>query len=437
MGKTILVDTNLLLDDANVIYKLSREYEKILIPLTVLKELDDKKYNPNLSYSARNAILSILQFKEEHPEKIKFHVGETEITGNDANIIEAAVANDAKLATKDISMSIIAESKDIETDLYDVVLNNLFNPYVYINHEKLYINEDVFAYAQMYGDDDYYEILNLFCEASCRNLDKDSWFFVFIEGARDRPYIYANNPIDHVFDRIDNNGAYLQFSINDIVDRTAIKARDPYQNCAIYALKEAPHALITGCWGSGKTLLGTAYTLAHSYKKTFITRAPIGINDKYDLGFLPGKKEDKMMDWLAGFMSALYYIYANTRSQMKEGIDYDYVKDIIFSDKFEVLPMNAIQGLSLLEKDILVVDEAQLISVDYMSMILSRPSESGKLILLGDLKQTYNVVKPSESGLLKLLRVLPHRSMAYVELQNSYRSDLLEVADKLQDKTIG
>ena len=70
-------------------------------------------------------------------------------------------------------------------------------------------------------------------------------------------------------------------------------------------------------------------------------------------------------------------------------------------------------------------------------MILSRPSESGKLILMGDLKQTYNVVKPSESGLLKLLRVLPHKSMAYVELQNSYRSDILEIADKLQDKTIG
>jgi predicted ribonuclease YlaK len=81
------------------------------------------------------------------------------------------------------------------------------------------------------------------------------------------------------------------------------------------------------------------------------------------------------------------------------------------------------------------VDEAQLITIDYMSMILSRPSESGKLILLGDLKQTYGVVKPSESGLLKLLRSLPHRSIAYVELQNSYRSPLLEVADKLQDKT--
>ena len=57
----------------------------------------------------------------------------------------------------------------------------------------------------------------------------------------------------------------------------------------------------------------------------------------------------------------------------------------------------------------LLVDEVQLISVDYMSMILSRPTENGKLIMMGDLAQSYDVVKPSESGLLKLLRALPHR----------------------------
>jgi PhoH-like ATPase len=98
--------------------------------------------------------------------------------------------------------------------------------------------------------------------------------------------------------------------------------------------------------------------------------------------------------------------------------------------------MNSIQGLSLLDEDTLIVDEAQLITIDYMSMILSRPSETGKLILLGDIKQTYSVVKPSESGLLKLLRILPSKYIAYVELQNSYRSPLLEVADKLQDRSI-
>lgn len=433
MGRNILVDTNLLLDDAKVIYKLSKEYEKIIIPLTVLKELDEKKYNPDLSYSARNAIRSILQFKTEYPNKITFYVGDDEITGNDAVIINAALNNQAALATKDVSMSIIAEAKNLETKVYDVVLNNIFNPYVYIFHDKLYLDEDTFAYGQLYADVDYEKLFDLFVRATELELDKNSWFFVFIDIGTEKPVIYANNPIDHVFDRIDNNAIYLEIKL----DGTKIKARDPYQNCALYALQAAPHCLITGCWGSGKTLLSVAHTLAHSKRKAFITRPPIGLDRKYDLGFLPGRKEDKMVEWLAGFTSALYYLFGNCRGQVKDGVNYDYIKDVMFRDLFEILPMNSIQGLSLLDKDVLLVDEVQLLNVDYMSMILSRPSETGKLILMGDIKQTYNVVKPSESGLLKLLRALPHPSLAYVELQNSYRSDLLEVADMLQDKTLG
>ena len=432
MKKTILIDTNLLLDDANVIYKLSKEYETILIPLTVLKELDDKKYNPDLSYSARNAIHVISQFKEEYPDKITFHIGRDEITGPDARIINAAEETKSDLATKDMSMSIQANAKGIDTKIYDVVLNNIFDPYVYINHDKLYIEEDVFAYGQKYSGENYEHILELVSKAADKELNRNAWFFVFINMETERPIIYANNPIDYIFERIDNNPLYLKIKI----DNNVIKSRDSYQNCALYSLQTAPHCLITGCWGSGKTLLSVAHTLSNSGRKSFVTRPPIGLDRKYDLGFLPGNKEEKMMDWLAGFLSALYYIYGNSRGQIKDGISYDYIRDVMFKESFEILPMNAIQGLSLLDKDILLVDEVQLINIDYISMILSRPSETGKLILMGDIKQSYSVVKPSESGLLKLLRLLPHRSLAYVELQNSYRSDILEIADLLQDKTI-
>jgi PhoH-like ATPase len=264
-------------------------------------------------------------------------------------------------------------------------------------------------------------------------LDEDSWFFAIININTPDPVVYANNPLRHALFRIDNIPRYREIN----VEGSVIRARDCFQNCAMYALVEAPHCLITGRWGSGKTLISTAYALATGRKKAFITRAPIGINPRYDIGFLPGDQEEKMMNWLQGFMSALYFIYSNTRaSKDPKGKSYDYVRDSLFNNKFDILPMNSIQGLSLMDDDILLVDEAQLITVDYMSMILSRPSETGRLVLLGDLNQTYDVVKPSESGLLKLLRVLPHKYMAYVELQNSYRSPLLEVADKLQDKSL-
>jgi hypothetical protein len=44
----------------------------------------------------------------------------------------------ADLATKDISMSMIAEAQGVDTLLYDVVMNNLYDPYNYIKVEQIY-----------------------------------------------------------------------------------------------------------------------------------------------------------------------------------------------------------------------------------------------------------------------------------------------------------
>jgi PhoH-like ATPase len=434
MPNTITIDTNLLLDDSNIIYKLAKNYDTILIPRTVLKELDKHKYNPDLSYSARNAITSIRQFKEEYPDKVKFYVQGGEIDNNDAWIIKASKENNADLATKDISMSIIAEAEGLNSILYDVVLNNVYHPYNYINIEDIYGKEETTELDRFYGRDEkeYYDGLKFFSKVLNKELNEDGWFFIFINNI-DKVYVYANNPIKKHIIRIDHKSEY-----NTLICDNGIKieAIDIYQNCAIYAFREAPNVLITGKWGSGKSLLSSAYSVEQTRKKTFISRPPVGINSKYEIGFLPGDKSDKMLDWLGGFTSSLYYIYGNTNGQRNNEHSYNYVKDEIFDKKFEVLPLNSIQGLSLLENDLMIIDEIQLVSVDYMSMILSRPSENGKLILLGDLKQTYNIVKPSESGLLKLLRILPHQSMAFVNLENSYRSNIIELADKLQDKAI-
>ena len=101
-----------------------------------------------------------------------------------------------------------------------------------------------------------------------------------------------------------------------------------------------------------------------------------------------------------------------------------------------MVPLDSLQGTSFMEGDLLILDETQLCSVSILSIILSRFGIGSKLIMTGDVRQTYNAIPPSENGLLKLLRLLPNKNIAYVNLEVNYRSGLVELADGLQDKTI-
>lgn len=421
----ILVDTNLLLDDPNILFKLKDEYDTVVLSIVVLKELDKHKFNVDLSYSARAAINSIKEFQLTYPNQVEFVVGDNDLSNNDELIIEAAKNTDAIVATKDISMSIISNSKGVESKLYGNIANGVFDPYLELLDTDM---PDTFAYNQEYvylGYTSVVEALDLH-----EKFTSDSWFFIFIRNIDDRLIaLYAHNPLKSIIERIDNLGTYRHIRN----DKVAVKALDGYQICAIYALNNADNVLITGKWGSGKSLLSTAYAIVDNPKKTFISRPPVGIDAKYNVGFLPGGIKEKLGSWAMGFLSATYFLFGNTKGQESKGKSFDFVKEEIFDNTFELIDANSLQGLSLLD-DYLLVDEVQYCTIDLMSMILSRATDESRILLTGDLAQSYSM-KPSNSGLLKLLRSLPHQSMAYVDLKNSYRSDLLELAEKLQDKS--
>jgi len=186
----------------------------------------------------------------------------------------------------------------------------------------------------------------------------------------------------------------------------------------------APATLLTGRFGSGKTLLATATALALTNKKIFITRPPRGFSSDYDIGFLPGNKDEKMIEWAGGFLSALNYLF-------RDSTTYENLKNRLFFEKFEIIPINMIQGISILENEIFIVDEAQLLTKEYMSMILSRMSNGSRLFLLGDIHQTYSTLKKEESGLFKLQQLLPHPALAWVDLKKIYRNQLTDLAIKL------
>ncbi len=255
-------------------------------------------------------------------------------------------------------------------------------------------------------------------------IELNPWDFV-VTNDENRTLAYCYHPVKNVIERIDNN--FLTSKIR-LKDAGIVEPLDIYQKMAVYSMSEADATLITGSFGSGKTLLATALALSQTNKKIFITRPPIGISSAYDIGFMPGDKDEKMLHWAGGFVSALNFIYKKNPK-----INYDYIKNALFFEKFELIPLNMIQGISVLEGEILIVDEVQLVTKEYMSMILSRMSEGSKLFLLGDLKQTYKTISREESGLNKLLNILPHEALSHVDLKNIYRNKLTELAMKLTE----
>lgn len=438
MDKVVAIDTNLYLDDSNIIYKLSSDGSKILIPLTVLKELDKHKRDKDLSYSARMAIHSILNFKSTNKSQIIFDAEKySDIEDPDDRIIESAKKYNATLATKDVSMSISSDAIGVDSILHDMMLSDIFDPYIHVNIDMMFSNGNKFSFKNDYSGDEYYKFVDFVEEISSVSINKDSWWFLIINNNNKESNVYAHNPITLKIERIDNKPQYRKMSIDKDKD-PAVKAMDVYQMCAIYAMKEAPNALICGSYGSGKSLLATMYALANNDNKTFISRPNITVDRRFELGFLPGTINDKLSPWMAGFISSLYYIFSNTRGQMSDKMlgTYDYVREQVFERYFEMVPLETLQGMSFMDGDLLLLDEAQLCSVSILSVILSRFGKGSKLIMTGDIKQTYNVIPPSENGLLKLLRLLPNKYMAFVELKNNYRSELLELANELQNKTL-
>jgi PhoH-like ATPase len=93
---------------------------------------------------------------------------------------------------------------------------------------------------------------------------------------------YCYNPNKGI-ERIDNIPETSKIRIKNA---KIIEPKDIYQKCAVYAMKEADAALITGRFGSGKTLIATAMALSLTKRKIFITRPPIGISSAYDLSLI-------------------------------------------------------------------------------------------------------------------------------------------------------
>lgn len=204
-----------------------------------------------------------------------------------------------------------------------------------------------------------------------------------------------------------------------------IKPRNLEQKLALSLLMDPEVKLVTlvGRAGSGKTLLAAAAALHQTVERNTFQRAllsrpvqPMG----RDIGFLPGTVEEKLAPWMAALNDSLELLFA---------------KDIGMLDTYkrqgviQVEPLTYIRGRSI-PNSFMIVDEAQNLTLHEIKTIVTRIGEGSKIVLTGDVEQIDNpFVDFASNGLTNAIERLKDKPITgHVTLHKCERSELAELA---------
>jgi PhoH-like ATPase len=243
----------------------------------------------------------------------------------------------------------------------------------------------------------------------------------------------------------------------------SLQAANLGQRFFLDALYDPSVTLMTvyGKAGTGKTLLSVGAALEQvqcgEYEKMLITRVimPTG----RDIGFLPGRMEEKMQPWVQPAYDALELLLSRPRkpehfeqkkqSKRKAGGHVSPpsqpsqsaapsgkfarpYEPLMQAGVLEIEAIAHIRGRSI-PRAIFIVDESQQLTPHEAKTLVTRMGKGSKIILIGDLAQIDNpYVDAHTNGLVFTRNRLQGQPfMAHVNLFKGERSEMAEVAANL------
>jgi PhoH-like ATPase len=255
------------------------------------------------------------------------------------------------------------------------------------------------------------------------------------------------------------NGEFRALRRDHLVIRggRTFQAMNLGQRFLLDALYDPDISLVTvyGKAGTGKTLLSVGAALEQvqvgEFEKMLITRVimPTG----RDIGFLPGRVEEKMEPWVQPAYDALEQLLAKPRKPEKfekkkqsgrkgpphgpgptahvgkTARPYDA---LIQAGLLEIEAITHIRGRSI-PQAIFIVDEAQQLTPHEAKTLVTRMGKGSKMVLIGDLGQIDNpYVDAHTNGLVYTRNRLQGQAfMAHVNLFKGERSEMADVAANL------
>ncbi|MGM0519487.1 MAG: PhoH family protein [Campylobacterota bacterium] len=461
--KFYILDTNILLEDANNIFRISQDGKNLIIlPETVLDEIDSKKSGFNeINFQARqfarilensqiietnkindfkivrvkvdyDTIIDVVS-KEEY--SVKTSNTSTHII-NDRKILEIAVFSKGyyKDSTEFISLDIMARTRAISLDIKTNSLSGSKEEdfdYMFIKDFTIDFNQQEHLDNQLITNFDKDYKPHNFCY-SFKIKDSDQVILTTIQNKRIQ-LIDETDIRNQIITPL--NKEQLLFS-NALLNH--------FFNVLIVEAKA----------GSGKTLLALSAAIRlirqKNFQKIIYIRNSIESLDKgEDVGYLPGYEEKfkiynhPLMDSLDYIVRSDYKKRKGKRSnhqeqQLDESEVTNRIEQLIANYNIETMWVGEMRGRTL-SNAFVIIDEAQNMSNKTMQMVLSRVDSSCKVVVLGSNKQIDNFyVNKYTNSLTTLLKSTKQESTLVnnfaIRLEKVLRGPITEWAEQIFSK---
>ena len=424
--RTYVIDTSVLLSDPRAMFRFEEHH--VVIPLTVITELENKRKDPELGYFARQALRLLDDLIASHGglsravpvsdsggtlrielNHIAAEVLPVGMRGGDNDTRILAVAKhlldegqDVALVTKDLPMRIKASAIGIHAEVYR---SELITTTGWSGIQQLELGEDTMA--------------SLYEREQLANL----------------PDI-ADAPVNTGFVITSPRGSALGRK----TDATTLKlvrgdqqafglhGRSAEQRIALDLLMDPGVGIVSlgGNAGTGKSALALcagmeAVMERREHRKITVFRPLYAVGGQ-ELGYLPGSEGEKMGPWAQAVFDTLGSIVSK-----------NVIDEVVDRGMLEVLPLTHIRGRSL-HDSFVIVDEAQSLERNVLLTVLSRIGQNSKVVLTHDVAQRDNLHVGRHDGVAAVVEQLKgHSLFGHVTLTRSERSAIAALVTEMLD----
>ena len=440
VNKIFILDTNVILHDYRAIYSFMDN--DIVIPVTVLEELDNfKKGNNLINFQAREFMRVLDKLVGDVITQEGISLGENkgtlyieptpEFSREMENLFNPEKHDHQIIAIADYLHrkhsydEVILVSKDINVRMKTKAMGMKSQDYQTGKVEVSHFMEG----ARTFTEQPEEAVAGLYKDADNEGIPLDQ--FDVNEELTDNQYIILKSS--------EKSNALACYHaeenlLKQVPKLTAygITPRNAEQAFAVHALVNSAIQLVsfTGKAGTGKTLLALASALRQheNYKQIFLARPIVPLANR-EMGYLPGNAQDKINPYMQPLFDNLDVI---KHRFPENSIGFEQINQLQESNKLLIEPLAFIRGRTL-DKVFFIVDEAQNLTPHEVKTIITRAGEGTKLVFTGDLQQIDSPFLDSQSnGLAYLTDKMKGESVfAHVHLIKGERSYLSELASNL------